>query len=101
MKKYEDTLLKGLKEKETTENYHGVPILVKNLPDCDVKGAMDPRLYRDSKKQIFMMSVMPKSMMKMDTSEKGLANLRNMFNAKKSIPCVDTDILIENKTVKA
>lgn len=101
MKKYEDTLLKGLKEKETTENYHGVPILVKNLPDCDVKGAMDPRLYRDSKKQIFMMSVMPKRMMKMDTSEKGLANLRNMFNAKKSIPCVDTDILIENKTVKA
>ena len=49
MEYYEDTLLKGLKEKETTENYHGVPILVKNLPDCDVKGAMDPRLYRDSK----------------------------------------------------
>lgn len=100
-KKYNEALLKGFKEKETTENYHGVPVLVKNLPDCDEKGAMDPRLYEDSKKQLKLMGFMPKFMIKMDTSEKGIANLRKMFNAKKSIPCVAAEIAIERKTVKA
>lgn len=100
-KKYNDTLLKGLKEKATTEDYHGVPVLVKNLPDCEEKGAMDPRLYRDSKMQLRMMSIIPSKMMKMDTSEKGIANLRKMFNGVKSIPCVKTDIYIEKRTVPA
>lgn len=39
--------------------------------------------------------------MKMDTSPKGIANLRKMFNGIKSVPCVDTPIDIEKRTVKA
>ncbi|MDE6846553.1 MAG: alpha/beta hydrolase [Lachnospiraceae bacterium] len=100
-KKYNDNLVKLLKKKETMTEYYGVPMLVKNLPDCDEEGAMDPRLYNDMKKQLRILAWMPAKLMKMDVSEKGIARLRGMFNAKKSIPCVETKINIEEKKVKA
>lgn len=58
-KQYEESLVRALKERQTEENYHGAPLLVKNLPDCDEKGAMDPRLYRDQKKALGMMAWTP------------------------------------------
>ena len=75
-KQYEERLVQALKDRQTLEDYCGAPLLVKNLPDCDEKGAMDPRLYRDQKKALRMMAWMPSFLMKMDTSEKGIANLR-------------------------
>lgn len=83
------------------EDYHGAPVLVKYLPDSDERGAMDPRLYADQKKTLRMMAWMPSFLMKMDTSPKGIANLRKMFNGIKSIPCVDAPISIEKRTVPA
>lgn len=100
-KKYEDRLLKLLKERQEQTEYFGAPLLIKNLPDCDEKGAMDPRLYNDMKKQLRMVALMPSGLMKMDVSEKGIADLRETFNAKKSIPCVEADIYIEKREVKA
>lgn len=100
-KQYEESLVRALKGRQTLEDYHGAPLLVKNLPDCDEKGAMDPRLYRDQKKALRMMAWMPSFLMKMDTSEKGIANLRQMFNGVKSVPCVDAPISIDKRTVKA
>lgn len=101
MKKYDDRLVKLLKERQEMTEYYGAPLLVKNLPDCDEKGAMDPRLYNDMKKQLKLFAWMPSKLMKMDTSEKGIANLRKMFNAKKSIPCVSEKISIEEQKVAA
>ena len=46
-KKYDDKLVTLLKEKQKMTDYYGAPLLIKNLPDCDEKGAMDPRLYND------------------------------------------------------
>lgn len=83
-KQYEESLVQALKDCQTPEDYHGAPLLVKNLPDCDEKGAMDPRLYRDQKKALQMMAWIPSFLMKMDTSEKGIANLQQMFNGVKS-----------------
>ena len=100
-KQYDDQLVQALKQRQKVEDYHGVPVLVKNLPDCDEKGAMDPRLYRDQKKMLKMIAWMPSFLMKMDTSEKGIANLRKTFNATKSIPCVEAPISIEKRTVPA
>lgn len=100
-KKYDEKLVQALKDRQTVEDYHGAPVLVKNLPDCDEKGAMDPRLYRDQKGALRMMGLMPASMMKMDTSAKGIANLRRMFNGIKSVPCVDTPIWKKHCTVPA
>ena len=85
-KKYEESLLYALKNRQKMEEYQGVPLLVKNLPDSDEKGAMDPRLYEDSKKNLKIMAWMPSFLMKMDTSEKGIANLRKMFNGVKIVP---------------
>ena len=100
-KKYEESLLYALKNRQKMEEYQGVPLLVKNLPDSDEKGAMDPRLYEDSEKNLKIMAWMPSFLMKMDTSEKGIANLRKMFNGVKSVPCVEEKITIENRLVKA
>lgn len=100
-RKYDKELLKKLKERESVMNYHGAEVTVKNLPDCDERGAMDPRLYNDMKKQLKMMSFMPAGMFKMDTSEKGIAKLRKMFNALKSTPCVESKINIEKRQVNA
>lgn len=100
-RKYDKALLRKLKERETREEYFGTPIRVKNLPDCDEKGAMDPRLYNDMKMQLKLMGILPASMFKMKTDEKGLANLRKMFNGVKSVPCVEAKIDIERREVLA
>lgn len=70
-KQYEEALVQALKRRQKVEDYHGAPVLVKYLPDCDEPGAMDPRLYRDQKKALKMMAWMPSFLMKMDTSAKG------------------------------
>lgn len=100
-KKYDDRLVQLLKEREEMTDYHGAPVLVKHLPDCDEKGAMDPRLYNDMKSQLKLLAWIPSRFMKMDMSEKGIANLRKTFNAKKSIPCVDAKLYIEERKVEA
>ena len=41
-KQYDDKLVQALKQRQKVEDYHGAPVLVKYLPDCDEKGAMDP-----------------------------------------------------------
>ena len=100
-KQYDDKLVSAMKQRQKEEDYHGAPVLVKYLPDCDERGAMDPRLYRDQKKALKMMAWMPSFLMKMDTSPKGIANLRKMFNGVKSVPCVEAPIQIERRTVPA
>lgn len=101
MKKYTESLLQQLKERQMIEEYHGMPLVVKNLPDCDEQGAMDPRLYQDTKNGLRMMAWLPKGLLKMDTSEKGIANLRKMFNGVKSVPCTERNIVITKEHVKA
>lgn len=100
-RKYTKDLLEKLQQRQEIVDYHGTKVLVKNLPDCDEKGAMDPRLYNDMKAQMRIMAWMPAGMMKMDTSEKGIQKLRGMFNGIKSIPVVERKIDIKKQTVKA
>lgn len=100
-RKYDKELLKKMKERQSVMQYHGAEVVVKNLPDCDEKGAMDPRLYQDMKLQMKLLPFIPAGMMKMDTSEKGLAKLRKTFNALKSTPCVEAKIHIECRQVEA
>lgn len=100
-RKYSNELLKKIEERQEVKVINGIDVLVKNLPDCDDKGAMDPRLYKDTKKMALMMKIMPKSMMKMDASPKSIARLRKMFNGVKSVPTAESNITIEKMTVKA
>lgn len=100
-KKYGNDLLEKLQERVVIEDYKGAKIQVKLLPDCDDKGAMDPRLYHDQKKMFTMMKLMPKRMKQKELSLKDLLGMRKMFNEVKSIPVVTRDIKIEHTTVKA
>ncbi|KAA0944392.1 alpha/beta hydrolase [Sporosarcina sp. ANT_H38] len=98
-RKYSKELLDKLVEREETIMLKGVEVLVKNLPDSDEKGAMDPRLYKDMKNQLLLMKYMPKFLMKMDISPKGIKKLRKMFNGVKSNPIVKKNIEIEHRQV--
>ena len=101
VRKYSKELLDKIVERQEIVNIKGAKVLVKNLPDSDEVGAMDPRLYNDSKKQMKIMKFMPKSMLKMDTSPKSIDKLRNMFGEIKSIPIVEKNIDIIKEYVEA
>lgn len=60
---------------------------------------MDNRLYEDSKGMLKMLKFMPSGMLKMDTSEKGIKKLREMFNGIKSVPVVESKINIQKHVV--
>jgi len=100
-RKYSQELLDKITEKQKIVNMKGVEVLVKNIPDSDEIGAMDPRLYKDMKMQMLLMRFLPKSAFKMDASPKSLNKLRKMFNGVKSIPTVERKINIIHETVKA
>lgn len=93
-RKYSQELLDKIIERQEIVNIKGAEVLVKKLPDSDERGAMDPRLYKDMKKQITLMKFMPKSLLKMNTSPKSIGKLRKMFGEIKSNSIVEkTDTL--------
>lgn len=100
-RKYSQELLDKIIERQEIVEIKGAKVLVKKLPDSDEIGAMDPRLYNDTKKQMTIMRFMPKSFMKMDASPKSVAKLRKMFGEIKSKPIVEKNIDIINKYVEA
>lgn len=96
VQKYSNNLVIKIKEKQYTDTINDIDVIVKPIPDCNIPGAMDPRLYASSKKMVFLMKFMPKSLMKMDASPKSIARLRKMFNSIDSTPMVGSDISIGN-----
>lgn len=93
-RKYSQELLDKIIERQEIVNIKGAEVLVKKLPDSDERGAMNPRLYKDMKKQITLMKFMPKSLLKMNTSPKSIGKLRKMFGEIKSNSIVEkTDTL--------
>ncbi|MEG1731555.1 MAG: alpha/beta hydrolase fold domain-containing protein [Longicatena sp.] len=100
-KKYDENLLNLLKERAVEDTYMGAPLLIKRIPESDEIGAVDPRLYEDMKKQLQILKILPNKMLKLDTSEKGIANSRKMFNAIKSVPSCTKEITIDEIKVKA
>lgn len=99
-RKYDVVLLKKLKERCVEESYKGTTLIIKQLPDSDEIGAIDPRVYEDMKLQLRMLKFIPKSFIKMDTSEKGIQKLRKTFNNVKSIPVCEAKIDIKKHLVK-
>ncbi|WP_281533138.1 alpha/beta hydrolase [Anaerocolumna aminovalerica] len=100
-RKYSQELLNKIIERQEIVNIKGAAVLVKNIPDNDEKGIMDPRYYSDMKKPIALMKFIPKRLFKMDTSPKSISRLRKMFGGIKSIPIVTKKIDIIHDTVKA
>lgn len=99
--KYDPQLVKKIQEKQYKEIKRGVEVIVKPIPDSDIKGAMDPRLHRSMKKVHFLMKWIPKSLMKIDMGPKTIQRLRKMFNSVDSTSMVNETIEEVHQTVQA
>lgn len=97
---YDEALVNEIIKKQYVNKVHGMDVLIKPIPDCDEEGMMDPRVYQDNKKMAMMMRFLPKSLLKMDTSPKGIEKLREMFNKVKSIPVTSEKIEVLDKIIK-
>lgn len=100
-RKYSEELLNKIIEKQEMVDIDGLKVLVKNLPDCDLKGAIDPRLYIDMKPQLDMMNLMANGEIEMPKKPQSIEELRVAFNGLKSNPMVEKNIQIINKEVEA
>ncbi|MBU5484261.1 alpha/beta hydrolase [Clostridium sp. MSJ-11] len=100
-RKYSQELLEKIIDKQEIVKVKGAEVLVKNIPDSDERGVMDPRFYNDMKMQMTLMKFMPKKLLKMDTSPKSIGKLRKMFGGIKSSPIVEKKIDIIHETVEA
>lgn len=100
-RKYDISLVQKIKDKQYIENKKGVDVIIKPIPDSDIKGAMDPRLYRSMKKMSLLMKFIPKNLMKMDASPKSIQRLRKIFNSVDSTPIVTEPVERIEKTVRA
>jgi acetyl esterase len=99
MRLYSQDLLDKITQRQEVKEINGIKVLVKNLPDREEPGAMDPRLYDSTMEQIRMMEMMPKSEPAKDFSQPSLEDLRKMFNGIKSVPVVETGVSIKNITI--
>lgn len=100
-REYDKKLLAGITRKQKMEMIDDVEVLIKPIPDCDIKGAMDPRLYQEMKKMAFVTRFMPKNMLKMEMDMKSLGKLRKMFNSVDSTPIVEEGVKVTADVVKA
>lgn len=91
-RKYKKELVDTLQKNQETQQINGVEVRVKNIPDCDIAGAMDPRIYKEMRKFVLMSKIMPKDKMKMEMNMESVNKLREMFNSVDSIPIIDTEV---------
>lgn len=100
VRQYDEALLQKMREREMVADYKGAPLLVKKVPDSDEVGIMDPRLYKASKKEMKLMSLLPKKAFKMDTSEEGILKLRKVFDGVKSVETCSEEITRDKHTFR-
>ena len=98
---YDNYLVTTIKEKQYISTIRDVETTVKPIPDCDIEGAMDPRLYKSQRKISFLMQLLPKNLFKFDYSPKSISRLRSMFNGINSTPITTTKINEYPFTAKA
>ncbi|EUJ23925.1 alpha/beta fold family hydrolase [Listeria grandensis FSL F6-0971] len=101
LRKYPESLVDDIKKKQEVVLVDEVEVLLKHIPDGDIKGAMDPRLYKEMKKMALLSNFIPKSMFKMDSSPKSLVRLRKIFNSVDSYPMVEEEIRTTKFLIKA
>lgn len=91
-RKYDKKRLNEMLNKQETALVDKVEIVFKNMPDCDIKGAMEPRLYKDMKKVALLTRLLPKSFLKLEMNAASIKKLRKMFNNVDSTPIIDKGV---------
>ena len=100
-RKYDIELLQQIKEQEYKSTLFDIDVLIKPVPDSDLDGVIDPRLFKSSKKTALKLKYMPKPFLKIDmTSSKGVKVLRKMFNRVNSCQVVESGVEIQDVKVR-
>lgn len=81
-RKYDKVLVDGIRAKAYEEEIHGVTVTVKPIPDSDIPGAMDPRVYKKGKRSNFLLKFIPKRFLQMNL--KNLKLMRKVFDSVNS-----------------
>lgn len=89
---YDPELVEVLQRSNIQDIIKGVPVNVKPIPDCDIVGAMDSRIFGPMKKTARFMRFIPKRFMKVKLNDKSLPKLRAVFDGIKSSPIISVDI---------
>ncbi len=89
-KKYAPELVTALAENSRMVEEQGLSLCVKPIPDCDIPGAMDPRLYASFAPMFkgvkgFFVKNMMKRMGDMTDPDKAAQRLRRMMDGVKSV----------------
>lgn len=90
-RKYQEALLKAMKQNEKEEVVSGIKVLVKPIPEGGESGDMDPRLYKSMRKVAMLIKFMPKPKKNQSIYEKILP-LRKMFNHYNGIQLVEEGV---------
>lgn len=81
-RKYAMSLVDSLQKNAKLQEYKGVTVLVKPIPEGGADGDMDPRIYKSMKMASTMMKLMPKGK-KAETIQEKVLPLRKMFSSYK------------------
>ncbi len=92
MKKYNSQLVKTMQEKEYDSYIDGIPAVIKEIPDDNRLGAMDPRLYKKMKKLVKLLNLMPNKVVDFNRSKNSIRKTRKMFNHVMSKPIIQSEI---------
>ena len=96
-RRYDTALLDKMKQSQRMEEYQGVPILVKPIPEGGQPGDMDPRLYKSMKWMPLLSHFIPKPKKDITILEK-IQPYRKMFGQYKGDVVVSEGV--ETKEVK-
>ena len=96
-RRYDTALLDKMKQSQRMEEYQGVPILVKPIPEGGQPGDMDPRLYKSMKWMPLLSHFLPKPKKDITILEK-IQPYRKMFGQYKGDVVVSEGV--ETKEVK-
>lgn len=97
-RRYDTALLDKMTQGQRIEEYQGVPILVKPIPEGGQPGDMDPRLYKSMKMLPLLRHFMPKPKKNATTLEKILP-LRRMFGQYKGDVVVTDGVVTKQVSV--
>lgn len=94
VRKYDVTLLENIQKGQREENFKGVKVLVKPIPEGGAPGDMDKRIYKSMKMMTTLIKFIPKKKPKEQTPLEKILPIRKMFNGVKSRSIADEGILV-------
>lgn len=94
-RKYDISLVERIRRKQYETMYRGVWLTMKPIPDCDLEGAMDPRVLERNKSVARLTRFIPKRLISMSSLPIIKDKILEGFNSVNSQPLVEGGITKE------